>query len=217
MGDCTSRPHFGKVNAHMQFTLSVNDPYFNHKFNIIAPHAHHNDEAELSDRLKFIEEKLKRLAVCQHRSKLIVEVRKGINIPSTLQTCFAEARTMSKVSTYPSKREFYTSYSDPYIPKWFNVFHISYDPVESPIEGFIIEVRDCQDQTEQIIGSGEVQLVEGSEVNSTWVKLKLAEDYEGDDARIEVRYNRVKDRHTYWLEKKQELVEFINKRAQVAT
>jgi transcription initiation factor TFIID subunit TAF12 len=47
------------------------------------------------------------------------------------------------------------------------------------------------------------------------VKLKLAKEYEGGHAKIEVRHTRVKDRFTYWLEKKQELEELINKRAKL--
>lgn len=206
MGECSSRPHFAKVKEHLHYSISVNDPYFHYKLPVLPPYSQH-DETELRDRLAFVEEKLKKLLVSSHRSTLVVEVRKGINIPSR------HKRTRAKMTTYPSMKEFYTSYSEPYLPKWFNVFHISYDPVECPIEGFIVEVWDCDDGVEQAIGSTHALLSQTNEVTCRWLDLSMNEDYIDEVASVEVRSMNVKDRHAYWHLMKSELQDLISGRA----
>jgi hypothetical protein len=63
-----------------------------------------------------VEENLKKLLVSSHRSKLVVEESQGIDI--------LYKKTRAKVTTYPTKKEFYSPYSGPYLPKWFKFSHI---------------------------------------------------------------------------------------------
>lgn len=84
---------------------------------MLPPYSQHNDTG-LQERLEFVEENLKKLLVSSQRSNLVVEVSKCIDILSKRK------KTRAKVTTIPTRKESYSSYSEPDLPKGFIFFHI---------------------------------------------------------------------------------------------
>lgn len=210
MGDCASHPHFAKIKAHELYSISVNDPYFHYNLPILVPSDADANESKLKSRLSYLDDKLKRLELCAHKAKLVIEIRKGVCIPSRLTDCFTESKTLVKVTTKPKERVFFTSYSSSYLPKWYNVFHFSFDPVEVPIDGISMELLECTEDTQQVVGTVQVDLREFSGVKIQNHELKLEQPYGDVRAIIEARLMFVRDRYKYWAEVKNNLQELLN-------
>jgi hypothetical protein len=97
-----------------------------------------------------------------------------------------------------------TSHGELYLPKWFDVFLVSYNQEEAPIEGFIIDVMECGTDTDVHIGSQTVNLTDSS-VHTQWIQLDMTPEFRDVEAKVEVRFLRLKDRYLHWLEDHMEL------------
>lgn len=214
MGGANSQPSYRELQDHLSYTTNVNDAYFNelklmssverdqllnalrNKCETIYPVA----EDYISLLKGQIDRAGERLgSMGEVGVKLVMEVRKGIEIvPFGSQE---SKGVYVKVQVTPANLEFRTKLAEPYIPKWYHLAFLTYDPPEDVLTALVtIYSVDLRGQ-EVAIASCEIDLREAIDTTQTrWHALKglWSDDSQSAIPQVEIRYWNLKSMQAFW-------------------
>ncbi len=200
MGECSSRPNYVDIAAHINYHNTVNDAYFiearlmsgdkrdgllkklragEKKASKVA-----NEYVDsLQGQISRAEARLQKLSG-KTEAKMIMEIRKGIDL---YPLGFPKVKGLVCEIIIPAiDKKIRTRMSDPYIPKWFQLAYIAYSQDNCPEKADLTIVLDLRESIDTTL--------------VRWHMLRFDPVYEAPDVipQIEIRYWNLRSMEAFW-------------------
>ena len=222
MGDCASRPNYIETENHVRYTSTVNDAFFHEPvllppteraellFNLGKGLAESQEKADvylnsINVQLRNVTQRLNEGAE-DGKSKLIVEIRKGMDIFPVGTRPFKGV--FVKLATFPTVKDFTTPVVEAYIPKWYSLAYFTFSKEE--IVDHLTLSASCLSSSgvETPLAGTQIDLREATEQSYTkWVLLTLADPLQAlrIKPQLEVRIWYLRKQNPFWSQLKDTL------------
>lgn len=215
MGECSSRPNYVDIAAHINYHNTVNDAYF------IEARLMSGDKRDgLLKKLRAGEKKASKVAneyvdslqgqisraearlqqlSGKTEAKMIMEIRKGIDL---YPLGFPKVKGLVCEIIIPAiDKKIRTRMSDPYIPKWFQLAYIAYSQDNCPEKADLTIYSVAPDNDEVPLATCVLDLRESIDTTLVrWHMLRFDPVYEAPDVipQIEIRYWNLRSMEAFW-------------------
>ena len=215
MGECSSRPNYVDIAAHINYRNTVNDAYFiearvmpGEKRDGMLAKIRSGDKKAAKTAKEYLDSLQGQIDRATTRlqkitgkteAKMILEIRKGMDL---YPLGFPKVKGLVCEIVIPAiDRKIRTSMSDPYIPKWFHLAYIAYEQDHCPEQAELTVYSVAPDNDEVPLATCPLDLRESIDTTQVrWHMLRFDPIYEAPDVipQIEIRYWNLRSMEAFW-------------------